>query len=70
MLFYHQDTNRLMINSHMKNFPRPKRKKPQKEFREMTKFGGAWNRVSLPRAANGLGGGDSSHFKPTRKKHP
>ena len=38
MLFYHQDTNRLMINSHMKNFPRPKGKKPQKEFREMTKF--------------------------------
>ena len=38
MLFYHQDTNRLMINSHMKNFPRPKGKKPQEEFREMTKL--------------------------------
>ena len=37
MLFYHQGTNRLMINSHMKNFARPKGKKPQKEFREMTK---------------------------------
>ena len=68
MLFYHQGTNRLMIDSHMKNFPWPKGRKPQKEFREMTKF--VFLRVSLPRAAPGLGGGDSSYFKPTPKKHP
>ena len=37
MLFYHQGTNRLVINSHMKNFPWSKGKKPQKEFLEMTK---------------------------------
>ena len=65
MLFYHQGTNRLMINSHMKNFPWPKGKKPQKEFREVTKF--VFFIVSLFRAAFGLGDGDSSHLKPTRK---
>ena len=38
MLFYHQDANRLMINSLMKNFPRPDGKKPEEEFREMTRL--------------------------------
>ena len=67
MLFYHQGTSRLMINSHEK-LSLTKGKKPQKEFRKMTKF--VFLRVSLPCAAPGLGGGDSSHFNPTRKKHP
>ena len=66
MLFFHQGTNRLMINSHKKNFPWPKGKKPQKEFREMTKF--VFLRVSLPRAAPSLEGRRQLTFQTNTQK--